>query len=166
MIGGGSGGLNLAIGAAGLKAKVALIENSMLGGRELLGGNVPLRVLTNSAKAMHDMKFASRQGLRDVRPEELKVHFEEIMQRARDVRAKIARLKSAHLCSEFYGIDLFFGEPLFVKDNGEDAIFIAGTTLKFSKAVVAVGCHTELPKDLGRLEAPYYVPETLLNMEQ
>ena len=54
VIGGGTAGLVCAAGAAGLGARVALVERSLLGGDCLNTGCVPSKSLLRAARAAHD----------------------------------------------------------------------------------------------------------------
>ena len=56
VIGGGSAGLVAAVGAAGVGAKVALVEKHLLGGDCLIAGCVPSKTLIRSAKAIGDIR--------------------------------------------------------------------------------------------------------------
>ncbi len=63
VIGAGTGGLVTAAGAAGLGAKVALIENYLMGGDCLNVGCVPSRALLRAARACADVRDASQYGV-------------------------------------------------------------------------------------------------------
>src|SRR5512134_4009555 len=54
VIGGGTAGLVSAMGAAGLGARVALVERHLLGGDCLNTGCVPSKALIRSARSWHD----------------------------------------------------------------------------------------------------------------
>jgi 2-polyprenyl-6-methoxyphenol hydroxylase-like FAD-dependent oxidoreductase len=60
VIGAGTAGLVTAIGAAGLGAKVALVERHLMGGDCLNVGCVPSKVLIRSARAFADVRDAAR----------------------------------------------------------------------------------------------------------
>src|SRR3989344_3544649 len=63
VIGGGSGGLSAAAGAARFGAKVALVEKHKLGGECLWTGCVPSKALMKSAKVAHLINNAHLFGL-------------------------------------------------------------------------------------------------------
>ncbi|OUC07055.1 hypothetical protein RY27_17240, partial [Litorilinea aerophila] len=63
IIGGGSAGLVAAAGAAGLGARVALVERHLLGGDCLNVGCVPSKVLIRSARAVGDIARAGALGI-------------------------------------------------------------------------------------------------------
>jgi len=110
VIGGGTAGLVAAIGAAGLGAKVALIERHLLGGDCLNTGCVPSKALLRAARAAYDAReFASFAG---GVPQSVSVDFAQVMRRMRQIRAGIAHHDSAQRCAES-GVDVFFGEAKF-----------------------------------------------------
>ena len=64
VLGAGTAGLVAAAGAAGMGAKVALVERSLMGGDCLNVGCVPSKAMIRSAHAAHDLRTANRFGLR------------------------------------------------------------------------------------------------------
>src|SRR5258708_17217185 len=78
VLGAGTAGLVCAAGAAGLGAKVALIEKHRLGGDCLNVGCVPSKALLRSARAAAEVRRAPEFG-RETRP--VQVHFDSVMQR-------------------------------------------------------------------------------------
>ena len=64
VIGAGTAGLVTAAGAAGLGAKVALVEQRLLGGDCLNVGCVPSKALIRSSRAAFDARDAERFGVR------------------------------------------------------------------------------------------------------
>lgn len=133
VIGGGTAGLVTAIGAAGLGARVALVERHLLGGDCLNVGCVPSKALLRSARALADVRDAGAFGI-DV-PAGVRVDFPAVMERMRRLRAEISPTDSAaRLARE--GVDVFFGEARF---GGADVLDVDGTALHYKKAVIATG---------------------------
>ncbi|MXY70296.1 MAG: FAD-dependent oxidoreductase [Acidobacteriia bacterium] len=69
VIGAGTAGLVTAIGAAGLGAKVALVERSLMGGDCLNSGCVPSKALIRAARAVASERAAEEIRLQDHPPE-------------------------------------------------------------------------------------------------
>jgi len=85
VIGGGAGGLVTAAGAAGVGAKVGLIERQFLGGDCLNTGCVPSKAFLKCANVAHTARTASEFGISI--EGEIKIDFGKIMARMRKIRA-------------------------------------------------------------------------------
>ena len=68
IVGGGSAGLTAAGFAVQLGARVALVEKHRIGGDCTWTGCVPSKTLLRSARVAHEMRTASRFGLRSTEP--------------------------------------------------------------------------------------------------
>src|SRR5947209_19925604 len=79
VLGGGTAGLVAAAGAAGLGAKVALIEKHLLGGDCLNVGCVPSKALIRAARAGADVRSAVEFGVRV--PPGVVLDFPAVMER-------------------------------------------------------------------------------------
>ncbi len=88
VIGAGTAGLVSAAGAAGLGAKVALVERDFLGGDCLNVGCVPSKALVRAARAFADVRDAGDYGV--AVPPGAGVHFAAVMERMRRLRASIS----------------------------------------------------------------------------
>jgi len=95
VIGAGTAGLVTAAGAAGLGAKVALVEKHLLGGDCLNVGCVPSKAVIRCSRAVFDAKEAGQFGVRLGAPPE--VDFAAVMERMRKLRADISPRFSAAL---------------------------------------------------------------------
>jgi pyruvate/2-oxoglutarate dehydrogenase complex dihydrolipoamide dehydrogenase (E3) component len=160
VIGAGTAGLVTAAGAAGLGAKVALIEKQYTGGDCLNTGCVPSKALIRAARAFAQVRDAGHYGV-DVSPG-VCVDFPRVMKRMRRLRAQISSNDSAQRFAGL-GVDLFFGEAKFVAPN---AIDVLGKRLSFSKAVIASGARAaELPIP-GLKEAGAFTNETIFSLTE
>src|SRR6516165_9689529 len=113
VIGAGTAGLISAIGAAGLGAKVALVERELMGGDCLNVGCVPSKALLRAARACAAVRRAREFGIRVPEPE---VDFAAVMERVRRVRAELSASDSAERFRSL-GVDVFLGEGKFVNEN-------------------------------------------------
>src|SRR5438046_248721 len=104
VIGGGTAGLVAAAGAAGLGAKVALVEKNLMGGDCLNAGCVPSKTILRSARFYSDLRDGAEFG--GVAPEPAPIDFAKAMERMRRVRARISYHDSAERFREL-GVDVF-----------------------------------------------------------
>ena len=160
VIGGGTAGLVTAAGAAGLGAKVALVEKHLLGGDCLNVGCVPSKALIRSARAAFDARDGERFGVRV--PAGVEVDFAAVMERMRRLRSNISPHDSAKRFSDL-GVDVFLGEAKFA---GPDTIEVAGKTLRFKRAVIASGARAVHPPIEGLAQAGYLTNETVFSLTQ
>jgi pyruvate/2-oxoglutarate dehydrogenase complex dihydrolipoamide dehydrogenase (E3) component len=158
-LGAGTAGLVSAIVAAGVGARVALVERHLMGGDCLNVGCVPSKTLLRSARAAADVRAATQFGVRLAGPVE--VDFAAVMERVRRVRAEIAPHDSAQRYREL-GIDVFLGEGRF---TGPDALTVGGATLRFKRAVIATGGRAAGLPIPGLAEAGYRTNETIFELE-
>jgi len=159
VIGAGAGGLVSAAGAAGVGARVALIEAHLLGGDCLTVGCVPSKALLRCAKAAAAVRNASQFGVNI--SGDVSVDFGFVMERLRRLRASIAPVDSAERYAKQLGVDLFIGKGIF---TGKNRIEVNGKTIKFAKAVVATGGTAAIPPIPGLKQAPYLTNATVFNL--
>ncbi|OGR90630.1 MAG: mercuric reductase [Elusimicrobia bacterium RIFCSPHIGHO2_02_FULL_57_9] len=160
VIGAGTAGLVTAAGAAGLGAKVALVEKHLMGGDCLNVGCVPAKALIRASRAFADVRDAGEYGV--IVPDGARVDFSKVMERMRRLRAQISPNDSVHRFKKL-GVDVFLGEARF---TGSDTIAVDGRTLRFSKAIIASGARAaELPIP-GLKEAGYLTNETIFSLTE
>src|SRR5205807_8691014 len=133
VIGAGTAGLVTAAGAAGLGARVALVEKHLMGGDCLNVGCVPSKALLRAARAAADVREAGAYGVQV--PAGAHVDFPAVMERMRRLRAEISPHDSARRFQEL-GVDVFLGEGRF---TAPDAVTVDGKTLRFRKAAIDTG---------------------------
>jgi pyruvate/2-oxoglutarate dehydrogenase complex dihydrolipoamide dehydrogenase (E3) component len=159
VIGGGTAGLVSAVGAAGLGARVALVERHLLGGDCLNSGCVPSKAIIAAGRAAAAVRRAGGFGIRASEPD---VNFPAVMARMRALRAGIARHDSAARLAGL-GIDVFFGGAKF---TGPDAIAVDGRRLPFARAVIASGTRPSIPPIPGLNDAAYLTNDTVFGLTQ
>ena len=160
VIGAGTAGLVTAAGAAGLGAKVALVEKYLLGGDCLTVGCVPSKAVIRASRAAYDARDAGPFGVRVA--EAVQVDFPAVMERMRKLRADLSPHDSAQRFSKL-GVDVFLGEAHF---TGPDTVQVGGTTLRFKRAVIATGARATQPPIPGLAEAGYLTNETVFNLTE
>jgi pyruvate/2-oxoglutarate dehydrogenase complex dihydrolipoamide dehydrogenase (E3) component len=160
VIGAGTAGLVTAAGAAGLGAKVALIERDLMGGDCLNFGCVPSKALIAASRVAASARNAKRLGV--IVPEGVRVDFPAVMTRMRAIRAGLATNDSAARFKSL-GIDVFHGDARF---TGRDSVEVEGATLRFSRATIATGARATAPPIPGLAEAGYLTNETVFSLSE
>jgi pyruvate/2-oxoglutarate dehydrogenase complex dihydrolipoamide dehydrogenase (E3) component len=160
VIGAGTAGLVTAAGAAGLGAKVALVERRLLGGDCLNVGCVPSKSIIRSSRVVADLRDANQFGIRG--PQSIEAGFPAVMERMRRLRARISDHDSARRFKEL-GVDVFLGEGRF---SGPDTVEVGGKPLRFKKAVIATGTRPVHPAIDGIAEAGFLTNETVFSLTE
>lgn len=159
VIGGGTAGLISAAGAAGLGAKVALIERHLLGGDCLNVGCVPSKGLISASRALHHARESAEFGVLD--GSGLGFDFGLAMERMRRLRAGISDHDSARRYRDDLGVDVFIGQGSF---SSRDTIEVDGKPLRFKKAAICTGARAAAPPIPGLAEAGYFTNETIFSL--
>jgi len=158
VIGAGTAGLVTAAGAAGLGARVALVEHHLMGGDCLNTGCVPSKGIIRSSRIAGEIKKAASFGV--IVPEGWEIDFPEVMKRMRSLRAHISHHDSARRFQEM-GIDVFLGKGRFV---GPKMVEVGDKTLRFKKAVIATGSRASSPPLPGLSKAGFLTNETVFSL--
>jgi len=159
VIGAGTAGLVSAAAAAGLGAKVALIERALMGGDCLNVGCVPSKALLRSARACAEARRAAAYGLR---VPEVQVDFAAVMERMRRLRAQQSPQDSAERFRTL-GVDLYLGDARFV---ATDAVEVNGRRLRFRRACIATGTRPLVPPIPDLAEAGFLTNETVFSLTE
>ena len=160
VIGAGTAGLVIAAGAAGLGAKVALVERELMGGDCLNFGCVPSKAIIRASRAAAAVRDAARFGIRV--PDGVRVDFAAVMERMRRLRADLSVTDSAARFKGL-GVDVFIGDARF---GDRDTVVVGDATLRFRRAAIATGARAaELPI-AGLKEAGYLTNETIFSLTE
>ncbi len=139
----GAGGLITSAGAAGVGAKVALIEANVLGGDCLNVGCVPSKALIHAANLAHKVRNSGELADCGISVEgDVKIDFAQTMRRMRKIRADISENDSATRYTKRLGVDVYFGYARFLSDK---SVQVNGKVLEFKRAVIATGGYPSLP---------------------
>lgn len=164
VIGAGTAGLVTAVIAAGVGAKVALVERHLMGGDCLNVGCVPSKGVIRAARAWSGLKQAEEFGLHI--PPDVKYDFGRAMARMRKLRARISHNDSAHRYRSL-GVDVFIGSAQF---SGPDTVVVEGPsgnrTLTFVKAAICTGARAAAPQIPGLQDAGYLTNETIFSLTE
>jgi pyruvate/2-oxoglutarate dehydrogenase complex dihydrolipoamide dehydrogenase (E3) component len=159
VIGAGTAGLVTAAGAAGLGAKVALVERHLVGGDCLNYGCVPSKALISAARRAATVRNSGAFG---INADGLNVDFGAAMNRMRALRAGIARHDSAKRFASL-GVDVFLGEASFTANH---SVRVGSSELKFHTAVIATGARAAAPPIPGLHDVPYLTNETIFSLTE
>jgi pyruvate/2-oxoglutarate dehydrogenase complex dihydrolipoamide dehydrogenase (E3) component len=160
VIGAGTAGLVTAAGAAGLGAKVAIVERSLFGGDCLNTGCVPSKVLIRSARSIHALRTGAQYG---AYASDISFDFTKAMERMRRLRADISIHDSLARFSRELKVDVFLGQARFL---GRDSVDVNGVPLRFKKAAICTGSRPSVPPVPGLGEAAYLTNETVFQLTE
>lgn len=158
VIGAGTAGLIAAAGAAGLGARVALVERAFMGGDCLNFGCVPSKALLAAARVSASVRGAGGFGIEV--PQGTRVDFAAVMERMRRLRAEISGNDSAGRYRSL-GVDVYLGSARF---TGRDTVAVGDRSLRFKKAVLATGSRAARPDIRGLAEVGYLTNETVFSL--
>lgn len=145
VLGAGTAGLITAIGAAGLGARVALIEHKAMGGDCLNIGCVPSKAL---------LEFTRRSGGAG--------SFDAGFEWLRKVRADISRVDSVERYTRS-GVDVFLGSAEFVDDT---TVEVGEQRLSARRIVLATGARAAVPPIPGLAACEPLTNETLFDLRE
>lgn len=156
VIGGGSGGLTVAAGAASFGAKVALVERkNELGGDCLHYGCMPSKALIQAAKEVQD---ASKYT--DIQADEYKRLYEGALARV----AKAVHDVQSHDSKDRFielGIDLYEAEAVF---EDEHTIRVGEKSITAKRFVIATGSSPFVPPIDGIDDVEYLTNESIFEL--
>jgi len=158
ILGGGPAGLVAAFGAAGLGARVAIVERGLLGGDCLVSGCIPSKALLSAAHAAQEAREAGALGVHAT----VDVDFAAVLDRMRRIRADISPHDSAERLRAA-GVDLVFGAARF---TGPDTVKAGDVELRFKSCLIATGARAAMPPVPGLAEAGVLTNETLFNLTE
>ena len=160
VLGGGAAGLIAAQIAAGLGARVALIEqDAQPGGDCLFTGCVPSKSLLACAQRVQDMRNADRLGLEAVEPQ---FRFDRVMERVRSVIEEAGRPDRPEALAA-KGVEVIRAAARFL---GPGRIAAAGRELSYRAAVIATGSRPALPAIPGLEDAEPLTNETVFDLRR
>lgn len=164
VIGAGTAGLVAAAGAAGLGARVALVERELMGGDCLNVGCVPSKAIIRSARIAALVRESEPFG---VATGPADVDFSAVMQRMRRLRAGISPHDSVARFTTL-GVDVYLGQASFLDER---RIQVASAShsdrvLSFRKAVIATGARASAPEIPGLESVAYLTNETLFSLTE
>jgi len=154
IIGGGSGGLSVAAGAAQMGAKVVLIEKSEMGGDCLNTGCVPSKAILAAAHAAQTMRSAAAFGIQSVEPQ---TDWAAVHDHIHGVIASIAPNDSVERF-EGLGVEVIQAAASFVDAH---TVIAGAHQIRAKYFVVATGSSPFVPTIDGLDGMPYFTNENI-----
>jgi pyruvate/2-oxoglutarate dehydrogenase complex dihydrolipoamide dehydrogenase (E3) component len=161
ILGGGSGGLTVAAGAAKLGAKTLLVDKEgKLGGDCLHYGCVPSKTLIMTSRVRHIMKRAGYFGLPDV--DLPPVDFRNVVRRIQDVIGIIQKHDSEERFCKL-GAKVEFGEATFID---EYSLRLNGKNFSAKNWVIATGSSPSIPQIKGLDKTPFVTNRQIFSLKE
>lgn len=160
VLGGGTAGLVATAGAAALGARVALIEERLMGGDCLNFGCVPSKAVIRTSRAAYALREACEFG--GTCQTTNSFNFSRAMERMRRLRTEISAHDSVQRFSSL-GAQVFLGAASF---TAHDTVDVDGLKLRFKKAIVATGGRPAHPEVSGLAEAGFLTNETIFSLTE
>lgn len=159
VLGGGTGGLVSSFVAAGIGARVVLIERAKTGGDCLWTGCVPSKSLISAGRLAHRMRNADAVGLAPVQPH---VDFPRVMRR---VHAAIATIEPHDSPERLraQGVEVFHGQGRFLDSR---TLEVGDRRLTFRSAIVATGSAPRPVPLTGAVEAEILTTESFWGLSE
>ncbi len=173
VIGGGSAGLVVAVGAAKLGARVALVERGRLGGDCLYTGCVPSKTLIRSARFAHETGRAEEFGFAPLEWRFRAETFASITGRVARVVAAVGE-RDAPEVFRAEGVEIIFGTPRFVSPHeleitrrgaGEGSGDGGKELIRARRFCVATGSSPAVPEVEGLREAGFITNEEVFHLK-
>jgi len=159
VIGGGSGGLSVAAGAAQMGAKTVLIEKGKMGGDCLNYGCVPSKALIAAAHAADTARNSGRFGVNGHEPE---IDFPAVNDHVHGVIGAIEPHDSVERF-EGLGVEVIQGAGRFISRR---EVEVNDTRIRARRFVISTGSSAARPPIPGLDEVPYLTNETVFDLRE
>ena len=159
VIGGGSGGLSVAAGAAQMGARTVLIEKGKMGGDCLNYGCVPSKALIAAAHAAEQVRGSGKFGVNGHEPE---IDFARVHDHVHGVIGAIAPHDSVERF-EGLGVQVIQGAARF---TGPREVEVNGQRVRARRFVIATGSSAAVPPIEGLDGVPYLTNETVFDLTE
>jgi pyruvate/2-oxoglutarate dehydrogenase complex dihydrolipoamide dehydrogenase (E3) component len=157
IIGGGSGGLSVAAGAAQMGARVLLAEGRRMGGDCLNWGCVPSKALIAAGAAANAVRTSGRFGVNGHEPD---IDFKAVHDHVHGVIAGIAPHDSVERFEKL-GVEVVQAHAKFISPR---EIEVGGHRVRARRFVIATGSRPSAPPIAGLDKTPYLTNETIFDL--
>ena len=159
IIGGGSGGLSVAAGAAQMGARVVLLEGGEMGGDCLNYGCIPSKSLIAAAHNAHQVRSGARFGVKAAAPE---IDMAGVRDHVKGVIAGIAPHDSQERF-EALGVRVI---REYGKFTGPRSLEAGTYDIRAKRFVIATGSSPLVPPIPGVDETPFFTNETIFEIAE
>ena len=159
VIGGGSGGLSVAAGAAQMGARTVLIEKHKMGGDCLNTGCVPSKALIAAGEAAEAARQSGRFGVNGHEPA---IDFAKVHDHVHGVIAGIAPHDSVERFEDL-GVTVIQGAARF---TGPREVEVEGRKIQARRFVIATGSAPAVPPIPGLDEVPFLTNESVFDLTE
>ena len=159
VIGGGSGGLSVAAGAAQLGRKTILVEGGKMGGDCLNYGCVPSKALLAAGNAANHIRNPEIFG---VSPAEPKIDFQSVNKHVHDV---IAEIEPHDSVERFEGLGVHVIQEYGTFEN-KKTLRAGDNLIKAKRFVIATGSSPSVPPIPGLDTVDYLTNETIFDLTE
>ncbi len=159
VVGGGSGGLSVAAGAARMGARVVLVERGRMGGECLNFGCVPSKALLAAGHAARDHRVSTPFG---VEADEPRIGFARVHEHVHAVIGEIAPHDSVERFQSL-GVTVLLAEGRF---EGPETLVAGETRIEARWIVLATGSSPALPPIPGLDTVPVLTNESIFDLTE
>ncbi|MCG8358498.1 MAG: FAD-dependent oxidoreductase [Kiloniellales bacterium] len=159
IIGGGSGGLSVAAGAAQMGAEVVLIEKAEMGGDCLNYGCVPSKALLAASHSAHNVREGARFGVNGHEPA---IDFQKVHDHVHGVIGAIAPHDSVERFEDL-GVRVIQAAARF---TAPDEVVAGDVTVRAKRFVIATGSSPAVPPIEGLDQVPFLTNETIFDLTE
>lgn len=159
VIGGGSGGLSVASGAAQLGKNTVLVEGGKMGGDCLNYGCVPSKALIAAGSAAHTVRSSEKFGVTPMEPD---VNYNQVHDHVHDVIAGIAPHDSVERFEEI-GVKVIQEYGQFENPN---TLRAGDTLIQAKRFIISTGSSPSVPPIPGLSDVPYITNETIFDLKK
>jgi pyruvate/2-oxoglutarate dehydrogenase complex dihydrolipoamide dehydrogenase (E3) component len=167
VIGGGSAGLVVAVGAAQLGARVALVEKKALGGDCLYTACVPSKTFIRSARFAADVRRAQAFGFAPTSIDFKDGVFASITDRVARVIEAVGEHDRPERF-EAWGVEVIFATPSFLSAHQLELTGLDGTkkSINARRYCISTGSHPALPPVEGLNETGFITNEEVFQLKR
>ena len=159
VIGAGSGGLVVAVGAVQMGADVVLLEGHKMGGDCLNSGCIPSKALLACGHVAHSQASSARFGVSAVNPN---IDFPAVKNSVQEIIAEIAPKDSAERLASL-GVQLIREFGTFVSPSTVKA---GPFTISARRIVIATGSRPMVPPIAGLDQIPFDTNDSIFDLDE